>query len=180
MSNAFTSPGRKFTMIAMVVAAVVLTAAPAVVHGVWSRRWRDSADMSTAARDRSTTFRASSAIGSSREKTKRCLKRRSRAAVRRLHQSALRQSKARPRGDRDADGRTVGPARSSPAGNLLRQPGQRTPAGTGQRRRCHARFARTTRFDCCVTKTRAPPRASSRSATAGRPTVRGTFPNIRV
>jgi len=50
MSRVPTSPGRKFTVIAMLVAAVMLTAAPAVVHGVWSRRWRDPADMSAAAR----------------------------------------------------------------------------------------------------------------------------------
>src|SRR3984957_11520193 len=50
MSNVPASPGRKFTVIAMLVAAVMLTAAPALVHGVWSRRWRDPADMAKAAR----------------------------------------------------------------------------------------------------------------------------------
>ncbi len=40
---------QKFTAVAMLVAAVVLTAAPAVVHGVWSRRWLDPADMTAAA-----------------------------------------------------------------------------------------------------------------------------------
>lgn len=40
---------RKFTAAAMVAALVALTAAPAVVHGVWSRRWRDPADITAAA-----------------------------------------------------------------------------------------------------------------------------------
>ena len=42
---------RKLTAVAMLVATVALTAAPAVVHGVWSRRWRDPADISAAARN---------------------------------------------------------------------------------------------------------------------------------
>jgi hypothetical protein len=43
-------PGtRKFTAMAMLAATVVLTAAPAVVHGLWSRRWRDPADIAAAA-----------------------------------------------------------------------------------------------------------------------------------
>jgi Protein of unknown function (DUF3485) len=41
---------QNFTAMAMVAAAVVLTAAPAVVHGVWSRRWQDPADITAAAR----------------------------------------------------------------------------------------------------------------------------------
>ena len=40
---------RKLTLVAMVAVTIALTAAPAVVHGVWSRRWRDPADISTAA-----------------------------------------------------------------------------------------------------------------------------------
>jgi hypothetical protein len=44
-------PIRKFTLLAMLAAAVVLTAAPAVVHGVWSRRWADPADMAAAAKN---------------------------------------------------------------------------------------------------------------------------------
>jgi hypothetical protein len=40
---------RKSTAIAMVVATVLLTAVPAVVHGLWSRRWRNPADIATAA-----------------------------------------------------------------------------------------------------------------------------------
>jgi|HubBroStandDraft_4_1064222.scaffolds.fasta_scaffold436827_1 hypothetical protein len=41
---------RKLTAIVMVAVTVVLTAAPAVVHGVWSRRWRDPADITAAAK----------------------------------------------------------------------------------------------------------------------------------
>jgi hypothetical protein len=40
---------QKFTLFAMLAAAVVLTAVPAAVHGVWSRRWVDPANMAAAA-----------------------------------------------------------------------------------------------------------------------------------
>jgi len=50
MSSDSMAPTRKFTLVAMVVVTIALTAAPAVVHGVWSRRWRDPADITAAAR----------------------------------------------------------------------------------------------------------------------------------
>ena len=50
MSSRPYTQSRRYTLIAMLVAAIALTAGPAVVHGVWSRRWRNPADVEAAAR----------------------------------------------------------------------------------------------------------------------------------
>jgi Protein of unknown function (DUF3485) len=41
---------RRSTVTAMIIALMVLTLAPAVVHGIWSGRWRGGTDMAAAAK----------------------------------------------------------------------------------------------------------------------------------
>lgn len=49
MSDQSLPPSRRRTFAAMAAALVILTAAPAVVHGIWTGRWRGAADMTAAA-----------------------------------------------------------------------------------------------------------------------------------